>query len=63
MNWLDNFIQNNETGFLIASDGELWVGMENGDVRSATGGREPIDLTEITKKEFIKKLVERVSLV
>ncbi|KXZ22382.1 hypothetical protein P4T89_12805 [Bacillus nakamurai] len=61
MNWLDNYIQNNETGYLVGSDEELWVDMKNGYVRSATGTKEPVGLIEITKNEFIKKLVERVS--
>ncbi|MCY8856447.1 hypothetical protein [Bacillus atrophaeus] len=63
MNWLDNFIHNNETGYLVGVDGSLWVDMDNRYVRCASGIKEPMGLKEISKEEFIKKLVERVTLV
>ncbi|AYJ75988.1 hypothetical protein Goe24_01230 [Bacillus phage vB_BsuM-Goe24] len=60
MNWLDKHIQNNETGYLVGSDGSLWVYVDEEYIRHAGGSvyqGAPIDLREVTKGEFLRKLV------
>ncbi|UJJ74670.1 hypothetical protein [Bacillus phage BM-P1] len=60
MNWLDKYIQSNETGYLVGSDGSLWVFIDEEYLRHAGGyayQAAPIDLREVTKEEFLRKLV------
>ncbi|WCS68985.1 hypothetical protein Goe27_01220 [Bacillus phage vB_BsuM-Goe27] len=59
MNWLDDYIQNNETGYLVGSDDSLWVYVDEEYIRHAGGSAyqgAPIDLREVTKGEFLRKL-------
>ena len=59
MNWLDDYIAENETGYYESIDGSLWVGYGTEHVRMAKGNEdsEAFVLNEITRDEFIEKLI------
>lgn len=55
---LDNYIYKNETGYLKNSKGGIFVDVGDDFVRPIKGDDDPIDLVDITKDEFILKLLE-----
>jgi hypothetical protein len=57
MNWLDDYIFKHETGYLISEFGGLFVDAGNDYVRHVKGNHNPVNLKEITKDEFINKLI------
>lgn len=57
MNWLDNYIFKNESGYLISVFGGLFVDVGDDLVRHVKGNTEPLNLKEITKGKFINKLI------
>ena len=60
MNWLDNYIADNETGYYINYDGGLWVVADDEHLIHAAFGDDCSDLgslTEITRDEFIENLI------
>lgn len=58
MNWLDEYIANNKTGYYVGNDGSLWVDAgEKGYVREVKGEGNLVSLQEITRDDFIEKLI------
>jgi hypothetical protein len=57
MNWLDDYIKNNDSGYLINGAGGLFVEVDNEHVIHVKGDDWAIDLIEISKEEFIKRLI------
>jgi hypothetical protein len=57
VNWLDKYILNNETGYLISAFEGLFVDVGDDYVRHVKGNVNPVNLNEITKSEFINKLI------
>ena len=62
MNWLDNYIRKNETGYLMNDNGGLFVSLGDGEyIRHACGDDDDFcDIREITKDEFVSELVRKV---
>ncbi|WCS69751.1 hypothetical protein Goe25_01230 [Bacillus phage vB_BsuM-Goe25] len=59
MNWLDDYIQNNETGYFVGSDDSLWVYVDEEYLRHAGGyayQAASIELREVSKREFLSRL-------
>lgn len=58
MNWLDSYLQNNEEGYFLSSDGSYWVLWGEDEYRLALGDGESSDLVEISRDEFICKTID-----
>jgi hypothetical protein len=57
MNWLDKYIMKNDKGYLMNGAGGLFVELDDEYVRHVKGDDWTIDLIEISKEEFIKRLI------
>ncbi len=59
MNWLDDYIYENETGYYVSIDGSLWVDYDEDNVRMAKGNEdsEPFALTEISRDKFLEIII------
>jgi drug/metabolite transporter superfamily protein YnfA len=57
MNWLDDYIKENEKGYLINAYGGLFVAINKVWVRHVKGDGKVENLKEIPKEEFIQKLI------
>jgi len=57
LNWLDKYIKNNEKGYLINNKGGLFVRINKVWVRHVRGDDKTESLEEISKDEFITKLI------
>lgn len=58
MTWLDNYIRKNQSGYLINAKGGIFVDRGNDMVTPIKGDGDPLDLVEITKDEFLDKLIK-----
>ena len=58
MAWLDNYISKNEHGYLMNGKGGIFVDRGDNMVTPIQGDDDPSDLIDITKEEFISKLLE-----
>ena len=61
MNWLDNYIRKNNTGYLMNPEGGLFVDVGEDYVRAVNEIGEPYDLVEISKSEFLDRMLGYVS--
>jgi hypothetical protein len=57
MNWFDNYVMKNDNGYLVSEFGGLFVDAGGGFVRHVKGNVNPVNLKEITKGEFLNKLI------
>lgn len=57
MNWFDKYVMENETGYLVSEFNGLFVDVGDDYVRHVKGDERPLDLTEISKDEFLRRLV------
>jgi len=57
MNWLDDYLAKNETGYYESEDGSCWVLWGDDGLRLAIGEGEPKYLEEITRDRFIEILI------
>jgi hypothetical protein len=57
VNWLDDYIYKNDTGYLINDFGGLFVDVGDDYVKHVKGNTIPNNLKEISKSEFINKLI------
>lgn len=57
MNWLDKYIQKNETGYLINKNGGIFVSVDEEFVRPVKGDDDVWDLEEISKYDFLHILL------
>lgn len=58
MNWLDDYIKKNETGYLLSEHGGLFVSIDKERVRHAKGYQKPVNLKEISKDLFLELLIK-----
>ena len=57
MNWLDNYIRKNDSGYFKSSFGGLFVSVGEDQFRHVKGDNSITELKEITCDEFIKVLL------
>lgn len=63
MNWLDDYMAENETGYYVDTSGGYWVMVEEGVVRFAFGDRSQLDeegtldLSKVSRNDFVRKLI------
>lgn len=57
MNWLDNYIKKNKSGYLMNQYGGLFVEVDGIYVRHVKGDKDHASLMEISKDSFLDKLI------